>query len=158
MIQLQSIWELINQVKTWNSFNAFFSPLCFELKPHKHNNRFAKNVLYVNCYCSDENAIWIEWWLKHRKKQKPRFAFWLLFQFSFYPLKYTGINTSFLTNLKANFSWETNIDTSHVCRLYKILFTKTENKPQNNCFGFTVQYTNFITWYDFHLGTWKLVI
>lgn len=100
MIQLQSIWELINQVKTWNSFNAFFSPLCVELKPHKHNNRFAKNVLYVNCYCSDENAIWIEWWLKHRKKQKPRFAFWLLFQFSFYPLKYTGINTSFLMNLK----------------------------------------------------------
>lgn len=47
------------------------------------------------------------------------------------------------------------MDTSHVCSLYKILFTKTENEPQNNCFESTVQYTNF-TMIRFSLGYLKI--
>lgn len=35
-----------------------------------------------------------------QEETKSSFAFWPLFQFPFYPLQYTGINTSFLTNLK----------------------------------------------------------
>lgn len=35
-----------------------------------------------------------------QEETKPRFAFWPLFQFPFYLLQYTGINSSFLSNLK----------------------------------------------------------
>lgn len=52
----------------------------------------------------------------------------------------------------------TNVDTFNVCTLHKVSFTKAENEPQNDCSKTTVQCTNFTTWFNFSLATWKIVI
>lgn len=46
----------------------------------------------------------------------------------------------------------------NMCILHKISFTKAENEPQNDCSKTTVQCTNFTTWFNFSLATWKIVI
>lgn len=51
---------------------------------------------------------------------------------------------------------KTNVDTSHVCILLKLLCSKAKNEPQNYRFKTIVQYTNFTTWHEFSLATWKL--
>lgn len=134
--------------------------LCFQdLKPHSNTILGSlKIVLYGNCYCSEENVIWLEQWLKHSDEQNEfRFVLAFLPVSSWLPTTYTHKH-NFSHQIKANLTWKQMwiLFVCAYCINYSILNTEPENKPQN------VQKSQFnkltTTWYNSSLATWKLVI